>query len=1320
MKDSAVAPVGLFSPPRERRLIDAVIARYQSCEQERQALINRHAAEREQEELSLLNNRSSVTDDCRRRRRDMLSQWDAAEEKLIAQYEEQTVRTRMDLNRLAAQFRKRLAEGKVAVERKVEARRQAVIHQYESHKDEPGKQKKRELEGIAAALVPLSEDLAWTRDLTVRRLDGLPNVPPPESPEEDMTEPPPQSVRETVETIGRLSHRCRSHIRELQTGAAAKFVDSFYLPGGVAALVTLWCVGVFIVRPEAFWVYMIAGVVVAGVIGFAIYASLLIPLRRQTRRLYPLIERIGQAAEETAAIGRKIAGDHAAASAAELADRRDTHLQAADRWREEQLRELENKLAAEEEAARNELDQRLNQLAVDFRAKQGQLHAEMHERAEQVAAAITSELSDTDQSLHRQRESNAHRRHEELQHVTGRMRDGVSRGLRRIASACQTTHQRFPDWQTVAVQPQCDQTNLDFLPLGTLCVQTHLEGALATKQSVSTSDSVVTKLKDDHAVEVAPLFAAEEVPGELPIALHRRLHSGLIIHAPLEQMDQATELVHQVLWRMLTGTAGGRAKLTLIDPVGRGQNFTPFMSLADHDPSLVSHRVWTTEDQIETRLGEIAQHAEDVLQASLRDQFQRVEDYNRLAGSMAEPYRAVALVGLPEGLTRDGYKHLKALIESGIRCGVFVLMVCRRDQNWPSDLPVPNDPRLLQLSIDAQGQWTLESEGLREYAFRPAPNVPIDLRTDLVRKIGVAATEAARVEIPLQSILDPEGGRGTTDQEIKIPIGSQGGNRTLSLQLGEGVRQHVLIAGKTGSGKSTLLHSIITSGAYRYRPDHLQFYLLDFKKGVEFKAYADGGLPHARVVGIESEREFGRSVLQRLDEELQQRGERFRSVSAQELDEYRRLSGEAMPRIVLVIDEFQELFVRDDRVAADCSMLLDRLVRQGRSFGIHAILSSQSLAGAYSLPRATLGQMAVRIAMQCSESDAALILSDDNTAARLISRPGEAIYNDAGGLVEGNQPFQVAWLGSEPHQSLLETISQRDRSFTDTLPPPVIFEGNRPCRWTPALAGAVVNDEAGSTEELRGLLGESVEIGPPVSLRLSRTAGRNVLLIPPVEARAGVLSSILSGFAKSNPETEFIYFDGNRPSESQSMLPWMRAAGLNVRPIKPRESEPEMSRLAELVKERGDEAENVAPIVIVIDPLDRFRDFRHEDAFNFSLDATPGSMSGGQAIREVLKDGPPANVFALLVCSSAEIFNRWLPRQSQHDMELRVLGRLNASDSSMLIDSPAATDLSAATMLLYDEPSGRISKFREPSRPDAADVNHWLADSKAPSTDLPR
>src|SRR3989442_14375731 len=106
-----------------------------------------------------------------------------------------------------------------------------------------------------------------------------------------------------------------------------------------------------------------------------------------------------------------------------------------------------------------------------------------------------------------------------------------------------------------------------------------------------------------------------------------------------------------------------------------------------------------------------------------------------------------------------------------------------------------------------------------------------------------------------------------------------------------------------------------------------------------------------------------------------------------------------MPRIMLIVDEFQEFFTEDDKIAQEAALLLDRLVRQGRAFGLHVLLGSQTLGGAYTLARSTIDQMAVRIALQCSETDANLILSKDNSAARLLSRPGEAIYNDANGLV---------------------------------------------------------------------------------------------------------------------------------------------------------------------------------------------------------------------------------------------------------------------------------------------------------------------------------
>ena len=112
---------------------------------------------------------------------------------------------------------------------------------------------------------------------------------------------------------------------------------------------------------------------------------------------------------------------------------------------------------------------------------------------------------------------------------------------------------------------------------------------------------------------------------------------------------------------------------------------------------------------------------------------------------------------------------------------------------------------------------------------------------------------------------------------------------------------------------------------------------------------------------------------------------------------------------------------------------------------MHVILGSQTLGGAYSLPRGTLGQMAVRIALQCSEADAHLILSEDNTAARLLTRPGEAIYNDANGMIEGNNLFQVVWLSDEQPRGVPASRSRRCRATQNRpKPPPIVFEGNLP------------------------------------------------------------------------------------------------------------------------------------------------------------------------------------------------------------------------------------------------------------------------------------
>ena len=244
------------------------------------------------------------------------------------------------------------------------------------------------------------------------------------------------------------------------------------------------------------------------------------------------------------------------------------------------------------------------------------------------------------------------------------------------------------------------------------------------------------------------------------------------------------------------------------------------------------------------------------------------------------------------------------------------------------------------------------------------------------------------------------------------------------------------------------------------------------------------------------------SILQRLDAEMTIRGEKFRQARVQDISSYRTTTGQKMPRTILIIDEFHILFTDDDKIAHEATMLLEKLVRQGRAFGIHIILGSQTLAGATGIPRSIMGQMAVRIALQCSEMDAQIILSEDNVVARLLARPGEAIYNDAGGMVVGNNPFQVAWLPKLMQDEYLSKVSRYSKQLVLSHEPMIVFEGNVPADISNnSLLAAHIQKPFSNNNPAKQppytWLGEPVTIKDPTAVVLNRQNGANLLITQP-------------------------------------------------------------------------------------------------------------------------------------------------------------------------------------------------------------------------------
>jgi len=806
-------------------------------------------------------------------------------------------------------------------------------------------------------------------------------------------------------------------------------------------------------------------------------------------------------------------------------------------------------------------------------------------------------------------------------------------------------------------------------------------------------------------------------PSRTPALLAIPERGALLIRYAREARDVANAALQAVMTRLLTTIPPGRAHFTIIDPVGLGQDFAGFMHLADYDDAMVGGRIWTEGQQIEQQLTDLTNHMENVIQKYLRNEYETIDEYNQQAGELAEPYRFLVVANFPSNFSEEAIRRLTSIVASGARCGVYTLISHDSRHQLPKELSTRDlVGEGAYLAQTEEGDFVWRDDVYKQYPLTLDAPPPESTVTALMHRVGVAAKDAGRVEVPFTSVAPKPEERWTRSAQhgVEAPLGRSGATRLQNLSLGRGVAQHVLIAGKTGSGKSSLLHAIVTSTVLWYSPDEVEFYLVDFKKGVEFKTYATHELPHARAIAIESDREFGLSVLQRLDEEMNRRGERFRRAGVQDIAGYRDTQDAiTMPRILLVIDEFQIFFSEDDKLAQDAAMLLDRLVRQGRAFGMHVILGSQTLGGATGLARSTIGQMAVRIALQCSEADSQLILDDTNPAARLLTRPGQAIYNDAGGLAEGNSPFQVAWLPDRERDGLLNHVSEMAKAASFRRDEPaIVFEGGAPGDLSKNLPlnRLLETPPAAPIAEPKAWLGEAIEIKEPTNVHFRRQSGMNLLIVGQRDdAAMGIFSAAIVGLgAQIRGGAGAIYLlDGAAQDDSQPnpMKIALSHQVVETKDVAWRDVGGVMANVAAEVRRRqetsGGAGEGLAPIFVIIYALQRYRMLRkREDEFGLSVTSDASQPDPGRDFAEILREGPPVGVHVLAWCDTPTAVDRTLDRASMREFDHRVLFQMSATDSSNLIDSPIANRLGLYRALYHSEEQGVMEKFRPYGAPE--------------------
>jgi len=822
---------------------------------------------------------------------------------------------------------------------------------------------------------------------------------------------------------------------------------------------------------------------------------------------------------------------------------------------------------------------------------------------------------------------------------------------------------------------------------------------------------------------VAPKDKRLAMPGganlSVPLVLTYPKEGSILFETGKTGAEQSVAAINNVIFRLLSAMPPGKVSFTVFDPVGLGQNFAGLMHLADYEASHINSRIWTQTAQLEEKLAELNEHMEKVIQMYLRNEYETIAEYNAQAGSIAEKYHFLVISSFPTNFSDTAARRLRNIATSGARCGVYTFV------QWDTRQPLPQD--FVPDELRKNGVNIVSSEKGFGFAGRSMAGLRIELdpppspefATHFLHEVGQSSKDSNRVEVPFADIAPHNSDMWTEDvtEELRVPIGRTGATKLQYLAIGKGTRQHALVAGKTGSGKSTLFHVIITNLSLWCRPEQVEFYLVDFKKGVEFKCYANRRLPHARVVAIESDRAFGLSVLERVDAELRRRGDLFRKLGVQDLPGYRKAGGkEVIPRSLLLIDEFQEFFVEEDRVSQGAAVLLDRIVRQGRAFGIHVVLGSQTLGGAYTLARATLGQMVIRIALQCNEADAYLIMDQDNPAPRLLSRPGEGIYNDSAGSIEGNSPFQAVWLPEPVRDDYLEKVRERADHDGHKYPGPFIFEGNAPAdvRENRVLNDLLASPVPSPQPAARLWLGAPNSIKGPTEAVFQKQSGNNLLVVGQNdEAILAILAVSLVSLAAQFPpgSARFILLDSIPPGSPQAEFLDRVLASLPHQIERPKAgglSEIMSSLDAELNKRSGseDEPSNSPTTFLIIHGLENFKKLRQEDEFSFSSSSAEAGVNPATAFLNLITEGPSHGFHVIATCDTFNNVGRFLGRKALTEFSLRVLFQMSASDSAALIDAPDAGNLGMHRALFFNDREGYLEIFRPYSRPD----NAWLDD----------
>lgn len=521
----------------------------------------------------------------------------------------------------------------------------------------------------------------------------------------------------------------------------------------------------------------------------------------------------------------------------------------------------------------------------------------------------------------------------------------------------------------------------------------------------------------------------KNLPNLIPFPLENSLYS---------YKDENLFYIYQYILRVLQISPLNKLEFLLIDPKTLGKSFNFIRPILNNN-FIYNQRILTYADEIEEALLSLADYMENILQkqlSGLRDW----KEYNIKNPSNILPLKILIINGFPEQFSSNSLLYISRIVEFGSIAGIncFLIMDPIQDDNKSLKF---FEEKVLKYSKNMEKLEYLDNE---KFTCIKLTNIiePMPNRRDIdffLKQINDAYKKESTIKGEIDSFWDENLlMKKSSVDGVSIPIGWDNNENEVDFEIGFSYSEHhTLIGGRSGSGKSNLINVIIQNISYFYSPDEVELFLLDYKDGVEFNIYTKPYLPHASLIAINSNVSYGVSFLEYILLEKNRRSSLFKEFGAKDYKEYREKSLNNLSRIIIVIDEFQTLFTTKEKIKIE--NIFAEILRKGRSFGIHLILSTQTLSGidvgSISQLKSQIGN---RIALTMGIEESYTFLSMNNDAASKLNGKPEAIYNNKAGNSEGNKKVFVPYASENAFKKLLNKIS-----ISDYLKKENIYDGDK-------------------------------------------------------------------------------------------------------------------------------------------------------------------------------------------------------------------------------------------------------------------------------------